>query len=68
MCETNIESFNFKPLTLYSFYPKDKHLKLSNKASNMISKEYKANNENNEHIYKERNNSNKKKKILNGQI
>ena len=62
MCETNIESFNFKPLTLYSFYPKDKHLKLSNKASNMISKEYKANNENNEHIYKERNNSNKKKK------
>ena len=63
MYDTNVESFNFKPLTLYSFFPKDKRYKLSKHNSNMVSKEHKANNSNNERMNKDRNNLNKNKKI-----
>ena len=62
MYDTNVESFNFKPLTLYSFYSKNERLKLSKHDQNMTNKDHKTNNINNERIYKERNNLNKKKK------
>ena len=59
MYQTNADSFNFKPLTLYSFFPKNKRLKIAKQDSNIISKEHKTSNNNNECIYKERNNLNK---------
>ena len=62
MYETNADSFNFKPLTLYSFFPKNKRLKLSKQDSNILFKDNKANNTNNERINKEKNNINKNNK------
>ena len=59
MYQTNVDSFNFKPLTLYSFFPKNKRLKIAKQDSNITSKEHKTSNNNNERIYKERNNLNK---------
>jgi len=59
MYETNADSFNYKPLTLYSFFPKNKRLKISKQDSNIIFKEHKTNNTNNERLNKERNNTNK---------
>jgi len=58
MYETNIESFNFKPLTLYSFFPKNKRLKLLKQDTNIVSKNSKINTTS-ERITKEKNNLNK---------
>ena len=44
MYEPNIESFDYKPLTLYSFFPENKRLKLLKKDPNSTSKEHKINN------------------------
>ena len=60
MYEANVESFNLKPLTLNSFFQKNKQLKLSRQDSS--TKDYKTSNTNNEHFYKDRNNLNKENK------
>ena len=46
MYEPNIESFDYKPLTYISFYPKKKILKLIKQDSNLTFKENKLNNTN----------------------
>ena len=60
MYEANVESFNLKPLTLNSFFQKNKQLKISRQDSS--TKDYKTSNTNNEHFYKDRNNLNKENK------
>ena len=59
MYETNTDSFNFRPLTLYSFFPKNKRLKIA-KNSNIISNNDNNNNNNDKPINKGNSNSHKK--------
>jgi hypothetical protein len=66
MNEANTESFNFKPLTLYSFFPKNKRFKISKKNTNVILKNNNDNtkpNTNNEKINKTSNSNSKKEYI-----
>ena len=59
MYESNKNSFNFKPMTLYSFYPQNNHLKLSKKESSVSNNKKNTNITNNE-----KPKSNKKMKTL----
>ncbi len=63
MYETNIDSLDFKPLTLYSFFPKNKRLKLLKQDTNTISKNNMKLNTTNDRFSKEKNNTNKKKNM-----
>ena len=70
MYENNIDSFNFKPLTLVHFFPKNKRSKMTNKDNSTNSNQfyYNLGYTNSGHLNLEKNNSNKNSKSSNSKF
>lgn len=63
MYETNLDSFDYKPMTLYSFFPKNKRFKLLKQDTNIVSNNKNKLNSTNEKFTKEKSYVNKKRNM-----